>query len=141
MSPSVYFFYVSKKSQSYILIMKNSNSVIRLFQCLKEAYMSEEFNDYHIAGIQKNLDGGFVIKKSRSYTRAAVIGRPDIKGAMIVSLVEDLGDGRTGWLLHLHHGDTPKDLADGKVRLSGEEFRYYYWSDLLKGIKELSKEL
>lgn len=103
--------------------------------------MSEAFSSHHIDGIQRKLDNGFLIKKSTVYTRAAVIGRPGIPGSMIISLQEDLGGGRTGWMLNLHPEAEPKALADGKVKLSGEEFRYYYWADLINGIQTLSKEI
>lgn len=97
------------------------------------------YNDIQLNVIAKNLEDGFLVKKSAVYTKALVIGRPGVKGSLILSLFEETAD-RPYWLVHLEKELDPKTLADG-ASVTGEEFRYYNFSDMLKGVKGLTKEL
>lgn len=102
------------------------------------------FNQHHLDSINKTLAAqgkGFVANRSRIYSKAVVIGRPELPGSIIMSLVDDEVTGRSFWMAHLHQEADPKSLADGKIELTGEEFRYHYWADMLKGIEELTTTL
>lgn len=97
------------------------------------------FNDNLLNPIARNLEDGFVVKKSAVYTKAVVIGRPGVKGSLILSLFEETAD-RPYWSLHLELDKDPKTLSDG-ASITGEEFRYYCFGDMLKGVRDLTKEL
>ena len=106
---------------------------------------TNSFNQNHLETIAKmvrSVNPEFCTKRSDVYKNAVVIGRPNQKGAIILSLTDDIDESRSIWLSHMFKDVDPKTLADGKVNLGyGEENRDYYWADMLDTIKSLVQEL
>ena len=108
--------------------------------------MSENaFCQLHLDGIRRVLSrfghDTIVAKRSRVYTKAVVVGRPGEPGAIMVSLVDDLRDGRTGWLVTLFSEAAPEDVANGRVGFeAGISEEIWYWGDMLLQLEKSVRE-
>ena len=99
----------------------------------KNTFNTEELNA--LRAFNKEHES-VLIKRSRFYTKAVVVGVPDKPGSLLISYV----DHGAYWLTHSTPDLSPKELADGiGVDLHEmDEDRFYRWRDLAEHISKWS---
>lgn len=106
--------------------------------------MENTFNQLLLEAIARELPEGMLVKRSRKYTRAVVIGRPDNAGAIILSQdVEEDADGCFPWTLQFFRELSPENLADGVGVDFGtaHDTWFYHWNDLINFIKSFTADM
>lgn len=110
--------------------------------------MVNTFNQYHLQRIAYALnDEGcdVLVRRSRVYTKAVVIGKPGVPGSMMLSFIQQTPENpdRSGWLVSLYPDHHPKEVADGEVKRQGftTDETFLYWGDMLRFVVSTAKGL
>lgn len=104
--------------------------------------MSNTFSQLHLDGIQSRLSAAgktALVKRSKIFTKAVVIGTPNVKGCVMVSYMESLPDdeNRSGWFVTDYPETEPKIVADDNAQdLVGlaPSHTFLYWNDMVKHV-------
>ena len=107
--------------------------------------MLNTFDQTHLNGIQRRLAAAgktACAKRSRVFTKAVVIGTPNVKGSLMISFIESLPDdeNRSGWFVTDYPEAEPKEVADDMLLPSPASYRdshtFLYWNDMVNHVLE-----